>query len=144
MRPAILVLILVGLVSSASCGGSSEPTGRVEQVVIGSGETVSVVRLVAVARSICDAVAAASDDPVRARTEFERAHSDLHLLARAITRVDPRMASRLLVAKRAVEEDLEAQGAMPRLASDLLSLSRVAVVSLERLGAAASECPAPT
>ncbi|MGH9022040.1 MAG: hypothetical protein ACRDV9_02915 [Acidimicrobiia bacterium] len=145
MRPAIFFLVAVGLVSTfASCTGSSPPTEQADTVAIGEGETVSTTRLVAVARSICEAVAAAPLDPLRARTKFERAHSELHLLARAITRVDRRTASRLLVAKRAVEEDLEAQGAMPRLASDLLSLGQATVVSLDRLGATASECSAPT
>lgn len=149
MRRAILVLLGIGLVSTpAACSGSSETSGRAAEVAIGSGETVSVARLVAAAGSICQAAKAAPDDAASARTEFERSHPDLHLLARAVTRLDRRIASRLLLAKRAVEEDLaggmaglESAGG---LAPDLRRLSQAAVASLQRLGAVASECPAPT
>lgn len=152
MRHAVLVLFGIGLAStSVTCSGSSETIGPPAEVAIGSGETVSVARLVAVAGSICQAAKAAPGDSASARTEFERSHPDLHLLARAVTRLDRGIAARLLLAKRAVEEDLagDVVGLKPDkagggLTSDLRRLSQAALASLARLGAAVSECPAPT
>jgi hypothetical protein len=109
-RPAITTA-LVGLAALVlvSCAPAS------------SGDaSASAAPLTDAAAALCTAKRQAATDPRAARRVFyDRAHDDLHELARQTQRTDRPVAARLLEAKQRVEHDLDADAAPQRLVGDL-------------------------
>lgn len=111
MRPLLLVLLVVSLLSGCSNAPPTDEAGS----------------------PLC--AAAAADTATAARDAFGAAHDQLHRLARDLQEIDERAAAaRLLEAKQAVEaavaEELPLQQLRPRL-DDLLGATTEATRALD-------------
>ena len=117
-------------VLAAACGGGSE-----DRTITVAGQPVAVAPLVDAHAALCQA--AAEPDAAR-RHFFDRAHDQLHTVAKALEDVDRAQAGQLLQAKERVESELPNQP--PTLPDDLRRLAGVYRDSLGRLAITAPPC----
>jgi MoxR-like ATPase len=125
-RAAVLALALL----AAACGGDSE----VETITV-AGQPVAVAPLIDAHAALCQA--AAEPDAAR-RHFFDRAHDQLHTVAKALEDVDRAQAAQLLQAKERVESELSDPPAS--LPDDLRRLAVVYRDGLGRLAITAPPC----
>ena len=125
MRAALALALL-----AAACGGGSE-----DRTITVAGQPVAVAPLVDAHAALC--AGAAAPDAAR-RLFFDRAHEQLHTVARALEDVDRGQAAQLLQAKERVESELPNQP--PTLPDDLRRLAGVYRDSLGRLAITAPPC----
>lgn len=125
-RAAVAALVALAV----ACGGDSG-----DGTITVAGQPVAVAPLVDAHQALCDAAAS----PATARAVFfDRAHEQLHTVARALEDVDRAQAAELLVAKEKVEGEL---GAPPAgLPGDLRRLADVYRAGLGRLAIDAPPC----
>ena len=126
-RAAILALVVV----AGACGDGESEDGTITV----AGQPVAVAPLVDAHAALCEG--AAAPDAAR-RLFFDRAHENLHTVARALEDVDRAQAARLLQAKERVESELPDQP--PTLPEDLRQLAGVYRDSLGRLAITAPAC----
>ena len=127
-RAAVLALALLAV----ACGGNGDSDDRTITV---AGQPVAVAGLVDAHAAICQG--AEAPDAAR-RLFFDRAHEQLHTVARALEDVDRAQAAQLLQAKERVESELPNQP--PTLPDDLRRLAGVYREALGRLAIAAPPC----
>jgi hypothetical protein len=107
-----------------------------------AGQTVTTVRLLAIAAGLCDAAAQASTDVKAAEKTFNgRSHDGLHLIARGLEQIDRAASATLLEAKQKVEGDFSRSAAGGQIATDLRHLSEVTRASLAHFNVTAGDCP---
>ena len=123
---AVIALALL----AAACGGGSE-----DRTITVAGQPVAVAQLVDAHAALCQA--AAEPDAAR-RHFFDRAHDQLHTVARALEDVDRTQAAQLLQAKERVESELTTPP--PTLPDDLRRLAGVYRDGLGRLAITAPPC----
>jgi hypothetical protein len=92
-----------------------------------------------VAAGLCDA-AGNADDAAAAEEAFARVHTDLHVVARAVEKVDRKAAAALLTAKQKVEDDLRRRAVESELAPDLHRLITATAAGLRRLDITVAAC----
>jgi hypothetical protein len=92
-----------------------------------------------VAAGLCDAAGNAGDAAV-AEEAFARVHTDLHVVARAVEKVDRKAAAALLTAKQKVEDDLRRRAVESELAPDLHRLITATAAGLRRLDITVAAC----
>lgn len=126
-RAAVLVLLVL-----AACGDGG---GDAPKTITVAGEPVAVASLVDAHAALCQA--AAEPDAAR-RQFFDRAHEQLHTVARALEDVDRAQAALLLEAKEKVEAELPNPPAS--LPADLRQLATVYRDGLGRLAITAPPC----
>lgn len=133
-RPVVGALLAAAVAAvAAGCGGSGADT-----VTIG-GDRVTVASLVGAHAALCGAKVSAPTDPDATRAVFfDRAHEQLHTVARALGDVDRARAAELLEAKQRVESGLDSRP--PTLAADLGRLADVYRSGLGRLAITAPPC----
>ncbi|HVL07115.1 MAG TPA: hypothetical protein VM388_14085 [Acidimicrobiales bacterium] len=125
---AVFVLALL----AAACGGTGGPEDRTITV---AGQPVAVAPLVDAHAALCQAAA----EPGAARRHFfDRAHDQLHTVAKALEDVDREQAAALLQAKERVESELSDPPAS--LPDDLRRLAGVYRDGLGRLAITAPPC----
>lgn len=122
--------ILALAVLAAACSGGSE-----DRTITVAGQPVAVAPLVDAHAALCRA--AAEPDAAR-RHFFDRAHDQLHTVARALEDVDRVQAAQLLQAKERVESELPDPPAS--LVDDLRRLADVYRDGLGRLAITAPPC----
>lgn len=127
-RAAVLTLAVV----FAACGGGGN---TVDRTVTVAGQPVAVAALVDAHAALCEA--AAEPDAAR-RLFFDRAHEQLHTVARALEDIDRALAAQLLQAKERVESELPNLPAT--LSDDLRRLAGVYRDGLGRLAITAPPC----
>ena len=127
-RAAILTLAVL----AGACGGNGDSEDRTITV---AGQPVAVAPLVDAHAALCEG--AAAPDAAR-RLFFDRAHEQLHTVARALEDVDRPNAAQLLQAKERVESELPNQP--PTLPEDLRRLAEVYRGGLGRLAITAPPC----
>ena len=125
---AVLALALL----AAACGGNS---GSEDRTITVAGQPVAVAPLVDAHAALCQA--AAEPDAAR-RHFFDRAHDQLHTVAKALEDVDREQAAQLLQAKEKVESELP--NPRPSLPDDLRRLAGVYRDGLGRLAITAPPC----
>lgn len=125
---AVLALALL----AAACGGNS---GSEDRTITVAGQPVAVAPLVDAHAALCQA--AAEPDAAR-RHFFDRAHDQLHTVAKALEDVDREQAAQLLQAKERVESELSDPPAS--LPDDLRRLAGVYRDGLGRLAITAPPC----
>ena len=123
---AVIALALL----AAACGGGSE-----DRTITVAGQPVAVAPLVDAHAALCQAVA---EPEAASRHFFDRAHDQLHTVARALEDVDRAQAALLLQAKERVESELSNPPAS--LPDDLRRLAGVYRDGLGRLAIAAPPC----
>ena len=127
-RAAVLALAVL----AAACGGAGDSGGKTITV---AGQPVAVASLVDAHAALCEG--AVAPDAAR-RLFFDRAHEQLHTVARALEDVDRAQAAQLLQAKERVESELPNQP--PTLPDDLRRLAEVYRDGLGRLAITAPPC----
>jgi hypothetical protein len=133
---AALALLAAASMLTTACGGSSTAAPRTINV---AGDQVPVAPLVDAEAGLCAARASAATDPVAARAAFyNRSHTSLHTVARALEDVDRAEAATLLEAKQKVESGLD--NPPPTLPADLAHLADVYRAGLGRLAISAPPC----
>lgn len=121
---------IVALLLLAACGGGGE-----KKTITVGGEPVAVASLVDAHAALCQA--AAQPDAAR-RQFFDRAHEQLHTVARALEDVDRAQAASLLETKEKVEAELPNPPA--NLPADLRQLAAVYRDGLGRLAITVPPC----
>ena len=129
LRPAAVLAVAV---LAAACGGNGDSEDRTITV---AGQPVAVAPLVDAHAALCQA--AAEPDAAR-RHFFDRAHDQLHTVAKALEDVDRAQAAQLLQAKERVESEL--QNPPASLPDDLRQLAGVYRDGLGRLAITAPPC----
>ena len=124
-RAAVLALAVL-----AACGGNAS-----DKTVTVAGQPVAVASLVDAHAALCQG--AAAPDAAR-RLFFDRAHEQLHTVARALEDVDRAQAAQLLQAKERVESELS--NPPPSLPDDLRRLAGVYRDGLGRLAITVPPC----
>lgn len=124
------VIAALALLAAACSGGGSE-----DRTITVAGQPVAVAPLVDAHAALCQA--AAEPDAAR-RHFFDRAHDQLHTVAKALEDVDRAQAAQLLQAKERVESELPNQP--PTLPDDLRRLAGVYRDGLGRLAITAPPC----
>jgi hypothetical protein len=141
--PVLLRLALAGCalaLMAVACSDAASSQGSLKV----AGESVPTSQLSAVAEAVCRAAGEAPADPAGAGQAFlGQAHDGIHLIARGLQGVDRRESARLLVAKQAVEADIAAGAAGPKLAADLERLAGATRSGLAKLGLAVAPCANP-
>lgn len=125
------IVALAALLATA-CAGDGDSDDRTITV---AGQPVSVAPLIDAHAALCQA--AAEPDAAR-RHFFDRAHDQLHTVARALEDVDRAQAAQLLQAKERVESEL--QNPPATLPDDLRRLAGVYRDGLGRLAITAPPC----
>jgi hypothetical protein len=115
----------------AACGGGD---AKAKTITV-AGQAVPVASLVDAHDALCQG--AAAPDAAR-RLFFDRAHEQLHTVARALEDVDRAQAAQLLQAKERVESELS--DPPPTLPDDLRRLAGVYRDGLGRLAIAVPPC----
>lgn len=129
MRRSILsLLFLLAAALAAACSSGDSDAAPASDL---PGEEV--------AQGLCQAAAAAGD-PERAEESFAQVHTELHIVARAIEEKDRTAASRLLMAKQQVEDDLHRRAPASELTPDLRSLIDATRDGLARLDVTVTPC----
>ena len=127
-RAAALALAVL----ATACGGDG---GSGDRTITVAGQPVAVAPLVDAHAALCQAVA----EPEAAyRHFFDRAHDQLHTVARALEDVDRAQAAQLLQAKERVESELT--NPPPTFLVDLRRLAAVYRDGLGRLAITAPPC----
>ena len=124
--------VLTVAVLATACGGNGDSDGRTITV---AGQPVAVAPLIEAHAALCQA--AAEPDAAR-RHFFDRAHEQLHTVAKALEDVDRPQAAQLLQAKERVESELQSPPAT--LPDDLRRLAGVYRDGLGRLAITAPPC----
>lgn len=127
-RAAVLAL----LVLAAACGGNG---GSEDATITVAGQPVAVAPLVDAHTALCQA---ATEPDAARRHFFDRAHDQLHTVAKALEDVDRAQAAQLLQAKERVESELPNSPA--GLPDDLRRLAGVYRDGLGRLAITAPPC----
>jgi hypothetical protein len=127
LRRAAVVALLV--LAACSDAGSNPRTITV------AGQPVAVASLIDAHTALCQA---AADPDAARRLFFDRAHEQLHTVARALEDVDRAQAAALLEAKEKVESELP--NPPPALPDDLRRLAAVYRDGLGRLAITAPPC----
>jgi hypothetical protein len=125
-RTAVIALVVL-----AACGGRHSG----DRTISVAGQPVAVSSLVDAHAALCEA--AAAPDAAR-RLFFDRAHEQLHTVARALEDVDRAQAAQLLQAKEKVESELP--NPPPTLPDDLRRLAGVYRDGLGRLAITVPPC----
>jgi hypothetical protein len=125
-RVAVLAFVVL-----AACGGGDSS----DKTITVAGQPVPVASLLDAHAALCEG--AAAPDAAR-RLFFDRAHEQLHTVARALEDVDRAQAAQLLQAKERVESELP--NPPPTLADDLRRLAGVYRDGLGRLAITAPPC----
>ena len=125
-RAAVIALAIL-----AACGGGD---AKGKTITVG-GQRVPVASLVDAHAALCQA--AAAPDAAR-RLFFDRAHEQLHTVARALEDLDRAQAAQLLQAKERVESELSEPP--PTLPDDLRRLAGVYRDGLGRLAITVPPC----
>jgi hypothetical protein len=121
---------VIALAALVACGGN----GKTKTITV-AGQPVAVASLAVAQAALCEAVAA--PDAAR-RLFFDRAHEQLHTVARALEDVDRAQAAQLLEAKEKVESELS--NPPPTLSDDLRRLAGVYRDGLGRLAITVPPC----
>ena len=127
-RAAIVALAVL----AGACGGNGDSEDRTITV---AGQPVAVATLVDAHAAICEG--AFAPDAAR-RLFFDRAHEQLHTVAKALEDVDRAQAAQLLQAKERVESEIT--NPPPTLPDDLRRLAGVYRDSLGRLAITVPPC----
>lgn len=127
-RAAVVALAIL----AAACGGNGASGDKTITV---AGQPVAVASLLDAHAALCEG--AAAPDAAR-RLFFDRAHEQLHTVARALEDLDRAQSAQLLEAKERVESDLV--NPPPTLSDDLRRLAGVYRDSLGRLAITAPAC----
>jgi hypothetical protein len=125
------IVALAALVATA-CAGNGDSGDRTITV---AGQAVAVAPLIDAHAALCQA--AAEPDAAR-RHFFDRAHDQLHTVAKALEDVDRAQAAQLLQAKERVESEIADRP--PSLSDDLRRLAVVYRDGLGRLAITAPPC----
>lgn len=125
-------MVALAALLATACAGNGDSDDRTVTV---AGQPVSVPPLIDAHAARCQAAA----QPDAARRHFiDRAHDQLHTVARALEDVDRAQAAQLLQAKERVESEL--QNPPATLPDDLRRLAGVYRDGLGRLAIAAPPC----
>jgi hypothetical protein len=128
----------------AACNGSDSgppATGTTGPTIVVAGDPVPVAQMTDALANLCTAQDEAPDRPQAAEARFfDRSHTTLHLVARAVEDVDRSLAARLLEAKQKVEADFSGLASGDRVADDLASLVTVTRDALDRLAVPVPPC----
>lgn len=127
-RSMFSLLFLLAAALAVACSGGDSDAAPSDDV---PGEEV--------AQGLCQATAAAGD-PERAEESFAQVHTELHIVARAIEQKDRSAASRLLMAKQQVEDDLHRRAPAAELTPDLRRLFDATRDGLARLDITVAPC----
>jgi len=122
---------VLAFVVLAACGGGDSSA----KTITVAGQPVAVASLLDAHTALCEG--AAAPDAAR-RLFFDRAHEQLHTVARALEDVDRAEAAQLLQAKERVESELP--NPPPTLSDDLRRLAAVYRDGLGRLAITAPPC----
>jgi hypothetical protein len=121
---------VLALAVLAACGGNAS-----DKTITVAGQPVAVASLVDAHDALCQG--AGAPDAAR-RLFFDRAHEQLHTVARALEDVDRGQAAQLLQAKERVESELS--NPPPSLPDDLRRLAGVYRDGLGRLAITVAPC----
>jgi len=136
----VLALLALGPACVKVDTADPPPTTPGPTIVV-AGDPVPVAQMTDALANLCVARDEAPDRPQAAEARFfDRSHTTLHLIARAVEDVDRPLAARLLEAKQKVEADFSGLASGERVAEDLGSLVTVTRDALDRLAVPLPPC----
>jgi len=136
-----LGLFLLGPACGSGGDAGPPPTSAPGPTILVAGDPVPTAQLTDALAQLCTARDEARDRPQAAETRFfDRSHTTLHLVARALEDVDRPLAARLLEAKQKVEADFSGLASGDRVADDLGPLVVVTGQALDRLAVPLPPC----
>jgi hypothetical protein len=143
VTPRFAVALLVLLVAGPACVkvDTADPPPTTGPTIVVAGDPVPVAQMTDALANLCLARDEAPDRPQAAEARFfDRSHTTLHLIARAVEDVDRSLAARLLEAKQKVEADFSGLASGDRVADDLARLVDVTGDGLDRLAVPLPPC----
>lgn len=124
-----------------ACGGNGATGSTTGPTMVVAGDPVPVAQVTDALAQLCLARDDAPRRPQAAEARFfDRSHTTLHLIARALEDVDRPLAARLLEAKQVVEADFSGLASGDRIADDLDRLVDVTAEGLDRLAVPLPSC----
>ena len=142
-RFAVALLVLLALGPACVKVDTADPpaTSTPGPTIVVAGDPVPVAQMTDALANLCTARDEAADRPQAAEARFfDRSHTTLHLIARAVEDVDRPLAARLLEAKQKVEADFSGLASGDRVADDLGPLVAVTADALDRLAVPLPPC----
>ena len=137
---ALLVLLVLGP-ACVEVDTADPPSSTPGPTIVVAGDPVPVAHMTDALANLCAARDEAPDRPQAAEARFfDRSHTTLHLIARAVEDVDRPLAARLLEAKQKVEADFSGLASGDRVADDLGPLVTVTTEALDRLAVPLPPC----
>jgi hypothetical protein len=141
LASALLVVAAGGCDRADTSPPASGTTGPTGPTIVVAGDPVPMAQMTDALAHLCTARDEAPARPRAAEARFfDRSHTTLHLVARALEDVDRPLAGRLLEAKQKVEADFSGLASGERVAEDLGSLVTVTGDALDRLAVPLPPC----
>ncbi|MEA2932986.1 MAG: hypothetical protein QOI56_1771 [Actinomycetota bacterium] len=145
LRRLAASVALATVIAATGCSPTGEATPPAPSTpgstIVVAGEPVAVAQVTDALANLCTARQEAPDRPQAAEARFfDRSHTTLHLVARALEDVDRSLAARLLEAKQKVESDFSGLATGDRVADDLGALIEVTRAALDRLAVPVPPC----